>query len=66
MSLMNDLLDDVVNRAEPKFLSPVMNQDVVEDHDCHGCGEATPDVDLWAENSATGEELWLCEACCAW
>lgn len=32
-------------------------------HDCDGCGEVTPDVDLWAEDDETGEELWLCLAC---
>lgn len=32
-------------------------------HECDECGEATTDVDLWAENTETGEELWLCKAC---
>lgn len=32
-------------------------------HGCDGCGEVTPDVDLWAENHETGEEIWLCMAC---
>jgi hypothetical protein len=35
-------------------------------HGCDGCGEVTPDVDLWAEDSETGEELWLCVACGEW
>lgn len=33
---------------------------------CEGCGEVSPGVDLWAENSETGEELWLCDACGDW
>lgn len=32
-------------------------------HGCDGCGLVTPDVGLWAEDSETGEELWLCVAC---
>jgi hypothetical protein len=32
-------------------------------HGCDGCGRRMPDVDLWAEDSETGEELWLCMAC---
>jgi hypothetical protein len=35
-------------------------------HGCDGCGGVTPDVDLWAEDSETGEELWLCVACGEW
>ena len=32
-------------------------------HECDGCGGITPDVDLWAQNHETGEEVWFCEAC---
>jgi hypothetical protein len=32
-------------------------------HHCDGCGEVGLDVELFAEESQTGEELWLCEAC---
>ncbi len=35
-------------------------------HDCGGCGEVKPGVDLWAEDQETGEELWLCESCADW
>jgi hypothetical protein len=35
-------------------------------HECDGCGLIAPDVDLWAENSETGEEIWLCVACGSW
>jgi hypothetical protein len=33
---------------------------------CGGCGQIKPDVDLWAVDPETGEELWLCEACGEW
>ncbi|WP_435018561.1 hypothetical protein TA3x_000538 [Tundrisphaera sp. TA3] len=35
-------------------------------HRCDGCGEAKPEIDLWAEDDETGEELWLCLACGDW
>jgi hypothetical protein len=35
-------------------------------HECDQCGKITPDVDLWAKNSETGDELWLCMACGEW
>ncbi len=35
-------------------------------HDCGGCGEVKPGVDLWAEDTETGDEIWLCEACAEW
>jgi hypothetical protein len=35
-------------------------------HKCDGCGETAPNVDLWAEDSETGEEIWLCMACGGW
>jgi hypothetical protein len=30
---------------------------------CDGCGGEEDGVDLWAEDSETGEQLWLCQAC---
>ena len=30
---------------------------------CDGCGAPDPTVDLWAEHSETGEQIWLCAAC---
>ena len=30
---------------------------------CDGCGGEAPEVDLWAEDSETGEQLWLCPSC---
>jgi hypothetical protein len=35
-------------------------------HKCDSCGETTADVDLWAENSETGEQIWLCMTCAGW
>lgn len=32
-------------------------------HECDGCGLFAPDVDLWAENWETGEQIWLCMTC---
>jgi hypothetical protein len=66
MTLMPNLLDDLVARPDQLFLASERPFEVVEGHDCHGCGVGTPDVDLWAEDTETGEELWLCEACGDW
>ena len=66
MNVMIDLLDDVLDLADSEFLSPGRSQEVAEGHDCDGCGVGTPDVDLWAEDSENGEELWLCGACGEW
>ncbi len=66
MTLLTDMLDAVIDRADLKALSSVRTPPAVEGHDCDGCGLATPDVGLWAEDSETGEELWLCEACVEW
>jgi hypothetical protein len=30
---------------------------------CDGCGDPDPTVDLWAEHSEMGEQIWLCAAC---
>jgi hypothetical protein len=35
----------------------------IGDRPCDGCGDPDPSVDLWAEDSETGEQLWLCAAC---
>ena len=36
---------------------------LIADRTCDGCGDPAPSVDLWAEHSETGEQLWLCLAC---
>lgn len=33
---------------------------------CDGCGEAKPDVDVWAENEETGDVIKLCQVCADW
>ena len=66
MTLITDMLDDVMVRAKPEYLTSGRTRHVIEVHDCDCCGEATTDVDLWAEDSETGEELWLCGACVEW
>ena len=66
MILMTDMLDDVKDRAKLGMLASGPTHEVVEGHDCHGCGEVKTDVDLWAEDSETGEQLWLCGACVEW
>ncbi len=37
-----------------------------EAHGCDGCGGVSPDVDLWAADPETGDEIWLCMACGDW
>lgn len=61
-----DLLDDMTDRADVEYLPPGRHFEVAEGHDCDGCGHVSPDVDLFAEDSETGEELWLCQACGEW
>ena len=58
-----DLLDEVMAQAALRFSTPGRSSRVVEAHDCGGCGERKPDVDLWAEDPETGEELWICLSC---
>jgi hypothetical protein len=36
---------------------------LIADRTCDGCGDHDLTVDLWAEHSETGEQLWLCLAC---
>ena len=66
MTLMTDLHDDLVARPDQLFVASERPFEVVEGRDCDGCGQFKPEVDLWAEDSETGEELWLCEACGEW
>lgn len=35
-------------------------------HGCDGCGGISLDVDLWAADPETGDEIWLCMACGDW
>ena len=58
-----DLLDDLMAQADLGFTPPVRSSGFVEALVCHGCGQITPEVDVWAEHSDTGEQILLCEAC---
>lgn len=55
-----DLLDDL---TALRSISSNPAKYFVKRRECAGCAEIKPDVDLWAEDSETGEQLWLCEAC---
>ena len=66
MNVTIDLLDDVVDKdARQTFPSGWPSVDA-EAHECDGCGETLPDVDLYAEDSETGDQVWLCVACGEW
>lgn len=58
-----DLLDDLMAQTDVIITLADRSVDLLEPRACDGCGETRPDVDLWAENSETGEELWLCSTC---
>jgi hypothetical protein len=58
-----DLLDEVLAQAACGSIHSGRPSKVAEAHACDGCEEVKPDVDLWATNSETGEELFLCLAC---
>jgi hypothetical protein len=66
MTGMIDLLDDVSNEIALLSTPSMRASEVAEGHDCHGCGVANDDVDLWAEDTETGEQLWLCPSCGEW
>lgn len=66
MTMTTDLLDDVMDRTDLEFLPSGRPPKVAQGHECDSCGESKPDVDLWAEDSETGEQVWLCEACGEW
>ena len=66
MAGMMDLLADLMNGTD---LWHEASESVYEGraaHECDCCGEAKDDVDLWATDTETGEELWLCLACGEW
>jgi hypothetical protein len=63
MTATIDSTDDVVALATGFSSRPDRFFKVVEAHDCDGCGQSTPDVDLYAEHSETGEQIWLCMSC---
>jgi hypothetical protein len=66
MNMNLDLLDDVMDQIDLGILPSNRPYKVAESHGCDSCGKVKPDVDLWAENRETGEQLWLCEPCGKW
>ncbi len=60
MELVIDLLDDLTS-LHPFSSEP--REYFVNERRCDGCGEIKPDVDIWAENHETGEQIWLCSTC---
>ena len=63
---MASLLDEIDAIADGRSHDPDRASCPIEAHNCDGCGEVRPDVDVWATNSETGEDLRLCEACAEW
>lgn len=63
MELVIDLLDDPTDLTS---LRPLFSESIhyfVNARECDSCGEIKPDVDLFAEDSETGEQIWLCMIC---
>lgn len=61
--MITDLLAALMDEID---LPPTINDGISGSNEaraCDGCGEAKPDVDLWAANDVTCESIWLCEAC---
>lgn len=58
-----ELIEDVMAQADETNHVTACIPEANEPHGCDSCGAATPDVDLWAENQETGEQLWLCLPC---
>ncbi len=58
-----DLLDDLTDLTSSRPLFLQSSHNFVNARECDGCGEIRPDVDLFAEDCQTSEQLWLCLAC---
>lgn len=65
MTEIADLLADVLDHASRSLASNPTTL-LAEARECDGCGEARPDVDFWATNDETCEEIWLCQTCGKW
>jgi hypothetical protein len=50
-------VETLAERDRPEPARPIA------DRPCDGCGDPGPTVDLWAEHSETGEQVWHCTAC---
>ncbi len=66
MTEMTDVLDGMMTQADQGFLFSDRASRFDEARDCDGCGQIKPEVDLWAEDSETGEQVWLCLSCGSW
>ena len=62
MLTLDELLADLLYQATDQTFTSERPDGTVG-HECDGCGIDAPDVDLWAEDPETGEQLWLCGAC---
>ena len=60
---MTDLLDDLMDQSARRILARPRSSGYLEPHACDGCGETREDVDLFAEDSASDQTLWLCQTC---
>ena len=65
---MNMRIDglDVMEWADLEILPSDRSYEISESHGCDSCGEVKPDVDIFAEDSTTGDVLRLCRSCGEW
>jgi len=59
---IHGIIEETLLNASDEHRRPTSVRPIVA-RPCDGCGESAATVDLWAENSETGEQLWLCLAC---
>ena len=60
---MTQMLDDLTDLTSLRSYSSASTVYFVTLRKCDACGEIKDDVDLWATDSDTGEEIWLRLAC---
>lgn len=63
---MLDLLEEVLDTDDQKLTTSGIRAQSEEIHACDGCRVARPDVDLWATDTETGDEVWFCLPCGEW
>lgn len=63
MTTTIDLINEMMSQVAGCSFYSGRPSEVAVAHACDGCGQSTPDVDLYAENSETGEEIWICISC---
>ena len=66
MTTIASLLDEVMDQADQKVTTSGMRTWGEQVHECDGCGVANDEVDLWATDSGSGDEVWLCLSCGDW